>query len=98
YSAHLFLANSYFELLDPNRVNLRYETAFDDEFLIANLLAPVGASSLSQQVSQQEYSRLFEHDGAGAVSDTKYQVNGDWVQALTEYGHYGHRAFAFEQD
>ena len=27
YSTHLFLADSYFELLDPNRVNLRYETA-----------------------------------------------------------------------
>ncbi|HSY17583.1 MAG TPA: TonB-dependent receptor [Candidatus Acidoferrales bacterium] len=98
YSSHLFLANSYFDLLDPNRVNLRYETAYDDEFLIANLLAPAGASSLSQQVSQQEYSRLFEHDGVGAVSDTRYQSNGDWVQALTEYGHYGNSAFAFEQD
>jgi tetratricopeptide (TPR) repeat protein len=98
YSAHLFLANSYFELLDPNRVNLRYETAYDDEFLIANLLAPAGASSLSQQVSQQEFSRLFDHDGAGAVSDTKYLSNGDWIQAATEYGHYGNSAFAFEQD
>ncbi|HEV2694189.1 MAG TPA: TonB-dependent receptor [Verrucomicrobiae bacterium] len=98
YSSHLFLANSYFDLLDPNHVNLRYETAYDDEFLIANLLAPVGASSLSQQVSQQEYSRLFEHDGAGAVSDTKYLSDGDWIQQLTEYGHYGNTAFAFEQD
>ena len=68
------------------------------EFLIANILAPVGAGTLSQQVSQQEYSRLFEHDGAGAVSDTKYLSNGDWIQALTEYGHYGNSAFAFEQD
>src|SRR5262249_45220262 len=46
YSAHLFLANSYNELRDPNLINLRYETATFSEYLVANLLAPVGATPL----------------------------------------------------
>src|SRR6185436_11094111 len=60
YSAHLFLANSYNELRDPGQVDLRYETAWFTEYLLANLLAPVGAGTLSQTVSAQEFSRLFE--------------------------------------
>src|SRR5206468_11274539 len=60
YAAHLFLANSYNELRDPKQVNLRYETAWFTEYLVANLLAPVGAGTLSQTVSQQESSKLFE--------------------------------------
>src|SRR5206468_136878 len=47
YSAHLFLANSYDQLRDPNRINLRYEAPAESEYLIANLLAPVGAGTLS---------------------------------------------------
>ena len=97
YSAHLFLANSFYELLDPQRINLRYETPYVSEYLVANLLAPVGAGGLSQQVSQQEYSRLFDHDGMGASSDTLYLDHGDWHQSLVEYGNYGNTAFAFEQ-
>jgi tetratricopeptide (TPR) repeat protein len=54
HSAHLFLANSYNELRDPNLVNLRYETPTFSEYLVANLLAPVGGTMLSPQVSQQE--------------------------------------------
>ena len=98
YSAHLFLANSFYELRDPNRVNLRYETPYVTEYLLANLLSPVGAGTLSQQVSQSEYSKLFERDGAGASSSTEYWENGDYRQALTEYGNYGNTAFAFEQN
>jgi len=98
YSAHLFLANSYFNLLDPNRVNLRYETPYVSEFLVANLLAPVGAGTLSQQVSQQEYSKLFEHDGVGFSSDTLYTSHGDWQQGLSEYGTSGNTSFAFDQN
>lgn len=98
YSSHLFLANSYFELLDPNRVNLRYETPYVSEFLVANLLAPVGAGTLSQQVSQQEYSKLFEQDGVGFSSDTLYTSHGDWQQGLSEYGTFGNTSFAFDQN
>lgn len=35
------------------------------EYLVANLLAPVGAGLLSLTLSQQEYSKLFERDGVG---------------------------------
>lgn len=64
-SAHLFLANSFDALRDPTRQLLRYETAWFNELLLANLLSPVGGGPLSQYVSQQEYSRLLESDGLG---------------------------------
>ena len=79
-------------------MNLRYETAFQTEYLVANLLAPVGAGTLSPQVSQQEYSKLFERDHVGVSSDTKYLSHGDWYQKAVEYGNFGNTAFAFEQD
>ena len=53
-SSHLFLANSYNALRDPTRINLRYETPWFNELLLANLLAPVGGGPLSQFVSEQE--------------------------------------------
>ena len=86
YSAHLFLANSYYQLSDPNFVNLRYETATESEFLLANLLAPVGAGPLSPAISQQEYSRLFEQNHAGVVSSTEYLSRGAWSQSGVQYG------------
>jgi Flp pilus assembly protein TadD len=98
YSAHLFLADSYYGLRDPNGVNLRYETPFQNEYLVANLLAPAGAGTLSPQVSQQEYSKLFERDHAGVSSDTKYLSRGDWYQRTVGYGNFGGTAFALEQD
>ena len=57
YAAHLFLSDSYYALLDPQKSNLRYESAWQNELLLADLLAPVGAGVLSGNVSQQEYSR-----------------------------------------
>ena len=39
YSAHLFLANSYSQLVDPNEINLRFETAMENEYLLANMLS-----------------------------------------------------------
>src|SRR5207248_4604699 len=86
YSAHLFLANSYNELRDPNRINLRYETPAESEFLVANLLAPVTAGTLSPTISQQEYSRLFERDRFGIVSETEYLSRGAWTQSGAQYG------------
>jgi len=59
YSAHLFLSETYDALQDPKREDLRYQTPWEDELLMANLLAPVGVGVLSQNVSQEEYSRLF---------------------------------------
>jgi len=86
FSAHLFLANSYNELRDPNQVNLRYDTPWFSEFLTANLLAPVGAGTLSQRVSDQEYARLFEQDRLGLASYTEYRSSGNWVESAAQFG------------
>jgi len=86
YSAHLFLANSYLQLADPNLINLRYETPAENEYLLANLLAPVGAGTLSPIISQQEYSPLFARDGLGVVSGTEYLSRGAWTQAGAQFG------------
>jgi hypothetical protein len=96
YSAHLFLANSYDALRDPNRINLRYETPAESEYLIANLLAPVGAGLLSQSISQQEYAKLLERDRLGVVSTTEYLSRGAWRQAGAQYGTFGNSSYAFE--
>jgi tetratricopeptide (TPR) repeat protein len=86
HSAHLFLANSYNELRDPNLVNLRYETPTFSEYLVANLLSPVGGTMLSPQVSQQEYSRLFEKNRLGLSSATFYASDGSWAQSASQFG------------
>jgi hypothetical protein len=49
---------------DPNRINLRYETPAN-RYLMANLLSPAAAGTLSQPVSQQEYAKLFQRDRLG---------------------------------
>jgi tetratricopeptide (TPR) repeat protein len=95
-SAHLFLANSYNELRDPSRVDLRYETAWFTEYLVANLLAPVGAGGLSPAVSQQEYGRLLERDRLGFASSTEYRDNGDWTQSAVQHGTFGSFGYAAE--
>jgi len=97
YSAHLFLANSYDALRDPKEVNLRYETPWYSQLLVANLLAPVGTLPLSQNVSHEEYSRLFESDRAGLYSETAYDSKGDWVQSASEYATIGKTSIAFDQ-
>ena len=98
YSAHLFLANSYNELRDPGQVDLRYETPWFNEYLLANLLAPVGAGTLSQTVSAQEFSRLFERNGLGLSSLTEYSSNGDWIQSAAQYGLLDNVAYSAEVD
>ncbi len=86
YSAHLFLANSYDAARDPRQVNLRYETPWLNEYLLANLLAPVGAGVLSPQISQNEYSRLFERNRVGVSSTTEYLSRGDWFEGTSLFG------------
>ncbi len=95
YSAHLFLANSYFQLTDPNLTNLRYETPTENEFLLANLLAPVAAGPLSPAISQQEYSSLFEQNRLGVVSDTTYLSRGAWSESGVQYGTYDNFNYGF---
>jgi len=96
YSAHLFLANSYDALRDPKQINLRYETPWLSELLIANLLEPVGAGPLSQYVSQQEYSRLFETNHLGVSSSTEYFSGGDWTVNGSQFGHIDNTSYAFD--
>jgi tetratricopeptide (TPR) repeat protein len=96
YSAHLFLANSYNQLRDPSLVNLRFETATFSEYLMANLLSPVGGTPLSPRVSQQEYSRFFERNRIGVSSETTYLSHGDWQQSGSIYGSYNNTGFAFD--
>ncbi len=96
YSAHLFLANSYEALRDPNLINLRYETPAENEYLLANLLAPVSAGPFSPAISQQEYSRLFEQNGVGGVSSTEYLSRGAWTQSGAQYGTFENFNYSFE--
>ncbi len=96
YSAHLFLANSYDQLRDPEWSNLRYETPANAEFFIANLLAPANAGTLSPVISQQEYSRLFEQNRFGVVSDTEYLSRGAWMQSGAQYGTFGGFSYDLE--
>ncbi|HEV2331398.1 MAG TPA: TonB-dependent receptor [Verrucomicrobiae bacterium] len=96
YSGHLFLADSYQQLSDPNEINLRYETPAESEYLVANLLAPVGAGMLSPAISQGDYSRLFQQDGPGVVSDTEYLSRGAWTQSGAQFGTYGDFSYDFE--
>jgi Tfp pilus assembly protein PilF len=96
YSAHHFLADGYHELSDPNLTNLRYETPAKNEYLLANLLAPVSAGALSPTISQQEYSRLFERDRLGVVSSTEYLSRGAWSQSDAQYGTFGNFNYDLE--
>jgi predicted Zn-dependent protease len=86
HSAHLFLADSFDAQRDPKLLNLRYETPWFSELLVSQLLAPVGAGSLSQNISQQEYSRLFDANHVGLFTSTEYFSSGDWVQRGSQYG------------
>jgi len=97
-SSHLFLANSYNALRDPKRINLRYETPWFNELLLANLLAPVGGGPLSQYVSEQEYSKLFEADRFGLSSSTTYFSTGELRQIASQYGTFGNVSYSLDTD
>lgn len=97
YSSHLFLANSYDALRDPKQINLRYETPWLSQLLVADLLAPVGAVSLSQNVSQQEYSRMFDGNQVGVYNDTVYSSHGDWLENASQYGSQGNTGFSLDE-
>jgi Tfp pilus assembly protein PilF len=96
YSSHLFLSETYDALRDPKDANLRYQTPWEDELLVANLLAPVGAGALSQNVSQQEYSKLFASDGAGISSQTTYFSRGAWTENTSQFGTAGNFAYSLD--
>ena len=94
YSPHLFLSESYDALQDPKKEDLRYQTPWEDELLVANLLAPVGAGVLSQNISQAEYSKLFQADGFGVINQTEYFSRGAWLENGSQFGTFGPMSYA----
>lgn len=96
YSAHLFLSETYDALQDPKKEDLRYQTPWEDELLIANLLAPIGAGVLSQNISQEEYSRMFESDRVGVISQTEYWSRGAWLENGSIFGTSGPMSFSLD--
>jgi Flp pilus assembly protein TadD len=96
-SAHLFLANSYELTRDPHYFNLRYEAPARSEWLIGTLLSPVGASTLSRNMSYQDYYRLFEHDGFGGSVAAEYRGNGAFSQSASQYGREGRFSYALDE-
>ena len=95
-SAHLFLANSFDALRDPTRTQLRYETPWFNELLLANLLAPVGGGPLSQFVSQQEYSKMLESDGIGASFLTELRSDGESRTTASVFGNHGNVSYGLD--
>jgi hypothetical protein len=95
-SAHLFLANSFDALRDPDRTLLRYETPWFNELLLANLLSPVGGGPLSQFVSQQEYSKLLETDGPGGSLVTEWRDDGDLRTTASVFATQGNLSYGLD--
>ena len=98
YSAHLFLSDSYDVLRDPTRFNLRYETVWFNELLLANLLSPVGAGRLAQNVTEQEYSKLLQSDGLGFANTTSAATDKSITELASQYGTYGRSSYALDLD
>jgi tetratricopeptide (TPR) repeat protein len=96
--AHLFLANSFNNLRDPTRILLRYEPAWFNELLLANLLSPVGGGPLSQFVSEMEYSKFFEADGLGMNSLTEYRSDGQFRALASQFGTAGNLSYALDAE
>ncbi|HXC98619.1 MAG TPA: FecR domain-containing protein [Verrucomicrobiae bacterium] len=97
-SAHLFLSDSYYNLLDPTQFNLRYDTVWFNELLLANVLSPVGGGRLSQTVSQQDYSKLFATDGLGLASSSDVRTDGMFHQQASQYGTFDNTSYALDLD
>lgn len=98
YAAHLFMAESFDNLRDPTRFNLRYETPWFNELLLANLLSPVGGTPLSQNVSQHEYARLFDQNHVGLASTTEYRSDGQVRELGSQYGNIGNTGWSLDVD
>jgi len=98
YAAHQFLANNYDALRDPRQVNLRYETPWFGELIMADLLSPASAGNLSDFSSQQQYARLFEQNHFGLSSDTEYLSRGDWTQRTSQFGTHDGVTYAVDDE
>ena len=64
--------------------------------LLANLLSPVGGGPLSQFVSEQEYSKLFEADRFGVSSTTEYLSNGEFREIASQFGIFGDFSYSLD--
>jgi Tfp pilus assembly protein PilF len=96
FSSHLFLANSYNQLVSANPFDLRFQATALSEYLIASLLGPADGRLLAQPVTQQEYTRLFERDTLGLNTGTEYLSRGAWNQYAAQYGTLGNSSYALE--
>jgi tetratricopeptide (TPR) repeat protein len=97
-SAHAHLAASFNELRDPTRFNLRHEEEWFNEHLLSTLLSPVGVGSLSQRISPNEYSRLFNRDGLRLESTTEYLNRGELRQGASQSGTFRDVSYAVDLD
>jgi tetratricopeptide (TPR) repeat protein len=95
-SAHLFLANAFNSMRDPKRIQLRNETPWFNELLLANMFSPVGGGPLSQYVSQQEYSKLLESDGIGASIANEYRSTGEFRTSASVFGTHGNVSYGLD--
>ncbi len=95
-SAHRFLADSFNALRDPTRFNLRHESVWFNETLLSDLLSPVGGGSLSQHVSQYEYSKLLERDRFGFNSSTSARSDGQYIQYASQFGTFGNTSYSLD--
>jgi tetratricopeptide (TPR) repeat protein len=97
-SSHLFLSDSFNALRDPTDYVLRYDTAWLSELLLANLLAPVGAGTLSRDVTQHEYSRLFSVNQLNISSDTETRTDGQVIELASQSGTFGNTSYSTDLD
>jgi Flp pilus assembly protein TadD len=96
YSAHNFLANSYYGLLQPGQNNSRYEPVADSEYLVANLLAPASAGVFSPIVGLQQRFTPFERNHLGVISSTEYLDRGAWTESAMQYGTFDNFSYGLE--
>jgi hypothetical protein len=98
FSGHLNLAAGFDALRDPTRFNLRYETEWFNEHLLSTLLAPAGEGSLSEHLTQQEYSQLFDNDRVGLNGTTEYFGSGEVRQTASQFANLGQTSYALDLD
>jgi hypothetical protein len=98
YSAHLNLASSFNAERDPTRFNLRNETVWFNEHLLASLLAPTDAAPLSQALSQNEYSRLFARNHVGFTTSSEVFSYGEVRQIASQYGNFERFSYSLDLD
>ena len=97
-SAHLFLSNSINAIRDPRRVELRQETPWFNELLLANLLSPAGTALLPQNISQQEYAALFDTKRFGFSNRTNVRGDGEFLSTGTAMARTERTSVALDYD